>query len=341
MEVRELGEFGLIDRLRKTLGVPTDDRLIVGIGDDAAVWRTAAGAYTIATTDTMVEGVHFLPGRVAWRDVGWKALAANVSDIAAMGGRPTWALVTLCLPPETPVEHIDALYTGIAECADAYGVTVAGGDIVSSPVLTVTIAVCGDAAVAATGEPQLLRRNAAQLDDLIAVTAPLGGPAGGLRALLEGTGREHPSLVDAHMRFWPRVDAGEAAIAAGIRCAIDISDGLVQDLGHICTASRVGAELRLDRIPLDDNLLLAYRDDAAMMAATGGEDYELILVGPAPALARADAALREQLAKNVLQLHVVGRITTGKNIVRVLDQEGREVDVSNRGWDHLQREARS
>jgi thiamine-monophosphate kinase len=339
VDVGELGEFRLIDRLRKAVGVPSDDQLIVGIGDDAAVWRTAPGGYTIATTDTMVEGVHFLPGRVAWNDVGWKALAANVSDIAAMGGRPTFALVTLCLPPGTPVEHIDALYAGLRECAEAYGVTVAGGDIVSSPVLTITIALLGEPSLSSAGEPQLLRRTAARVDDLIAVTAPLGGSAGGLRALLEGSEREHPSLVEAHMRFWPRVDAGEAAIAAGIRCAIDISDGLVQDLGHICTASGVGAALYLHKIPLDDNLLQAYRDDAVMMAATGGEDYELILVGPEAAIAWADEALCEHLSMDGPQLHVVGRITTGKD-VRVLDEEGREIDVSNRGWDHLQREAR-
>ena len=124
MDVSDLGEFGLIERLRRALPPAAPDRLIVGIGDDAAVWRSGDG-YTVATTDTMVAGVHFLPGAVAWRDVGWKALATNISDIAAMGATPAFALVTLCLPSDTNVEDIDALYTGLRECADVYGVTVA------------------------------------------------------------------------------------------------------------------------------------------------------------------------------------------------------------------------
>ena len=129
MDVGDLGEFGLIERLRAALPAAAPGRLVVGIGDDAAVWRTGSG-YTVATTDTMVAGVHFLPGAVAWHDVGWKALATNVSDIAAMGGTPTFALVTLCLPSDTAVDDIDALYAGLRECAEAYGVTIAGGDIV-------------------------------------------------------------------------------------------------------------------------------------------------------------------------------------------------------------------
>lgn len=336
MEVREFGEFGLIERLQKLLGSPADDRLIVGIGDDAAVWRTADNAFEIATTDTLVENVHFLPGRMPWRAVGWKALAVNVSDIAAMGGTPTYALVTLTLPPDMPVEHLDALYEGIADCASAYDIDVAGGDIVSSPFFSITIALLGDSTVAQDGQPLLLRRAAAKPGDVIAVTGPLGGPAGGLRALIEGKEKQHPSLVESHLRFWPRIDAGKIAVAAGIRCGIDISDGLVQDLGHVCEASTVGANLHLGKIPVDDNLRLAYRDDAAMMAATGGEDYELILVGGEDALEIAEQALRKQLVlPDSEQITIVGEITTGQSHVRLLDAAGDEIDVTHKGWDHL------
>ncbi|HXK33955.1 MAG TPA: thiamine-phosphate kinase, partial [Dehalococcoidia bacterium] len=135
MDVGDIGEFGLIARLRGRLP-PAGARLLVGPGDDAAVWG-GAGRYVIATTDSMVAGVHFLPGRVRWQDVGWKSLASNVSDVAAMGGRPEFALVTLCLPPQTTVDAIDALYDGIGECAREYGVTVAGGDIVAAEELVV------------------------------------------------------------------------------------------------------------------------------------------------------------------------------------------------------------
>lgn len=329
MDVSDLGEFGLIERLRAALPVAVPDRLVIGIGDDAAVWRRDAGC-TIATTDTMVAGVHFLPGAVEWRDIGWKALATNISDIAAMGGMPAFALVTLCLPPETPVDAVDALYTGLRECAEAYGVTIVGGDIVSAPVFSITIALTGEATMSGLGEPLLLRRDAARDGDLIAVTGALGGSAGGLRALKESKPRTDAlrRLVERHMRPQPRTDAGRVAIDAGIRCAIDISDGLVQDIGHICEASRVGAELRFADVPLDADLVATYLEDAGMMAASGGEDYELLLVGAADAITRASAGLPAPLT-------VIGRIVAGEVRVRVLDTNGQEVALEMSGWDHL------
>jgi thiamine-monophosphate kinase len=331
MDVSELGEFGLIDRLTAALGAPSDERLIVGPGDDAAVWR-AGDAYVIGTTDTMVAGVHFLPDRVAWRDAGWKALASNVSDIAAMGGVPSFALVTLCVPPETRVGALDELYAGLRECAEAYGVAVAGGDVVSSPVLTITVALAGEARRGADGAPRLLRRSAARAGDAIAVTGPLGGSGAGLRALVEGRaeGDARAALVRRHMRPLPRVDAGRAAVEAGVRCGIDISDGLVQDAGHICEASGVGAEIAIDSVPLDTSLVVAYADDARTIAATAGEDYELLLVAPDAVIADASARLGAPLA-------VIGRIVEGPPRVRVLDAAGNEVTLERAGFDHLKR----
>jgi thiamine-monophosphate kinase len=332
MDVSDLGEFGLIERLRAALPAVPSDRLIAGIGDDAAVWRSGAG-YTIATTDTLVAGVHFLPGAVAWRDVGWKALAVNVSDVAAMGGTPAFALVTLCLPPDTPVDVVDALYAGLGECADAYGVEIAGGDIVSSPVFAITIALIGDASTGVDGAPLLLRRDAARPGDVVAVTGALGGSAGGLRALVAGAAATGATrrLIERHMRPQPRIDAGRAAVAAGIACGIDISDGLAQDLGHICEASGVAAELRLDRIPLDADLLATFPDGAAAMAASGGEDYELLLVGAEDTIARAAGALS-------VPLTLIGHIVAGPPRVRLLDASGAEVTLASGGWDHLKKD---
>jgi thiamine-monophosphate kinase len=326
MDTHDLGEFWLIQRLRDKLPA-ADPRLVVGPGDDAAVWQNG-DAYTLATTDTLVAGVHFLPERVAWRDVGWKALAVNVSDIAAMGGTPSFALVTLCLPEDIAVEAIDELYDGLRECAEAYGVTIAGGDIVSSPVFAITIALNGEADAANGGGPAILRRGAARAGDVIAVTGPIGGSAGGLRALLDrrndGIARE---LIARHMRPWPRLDAGRAAVDAGIRCAIDISDGLVQDLGHICDASGVGAEVRVDALPFDEALLRAYPDDATTLAASGGEDYELVLVAPEAAIKDAEERLGSTLP-------IIGRIVEGAGVV-VLDAAGNHIDLPKAGWDHL------
>lgn len=326
MNVGEIGEFGLIARLRRRLP-PAGARLIVGPGDDAAVWNRA-GRYVIATTDTMVAGVHFLPERVRWQDVGWKSLASNISDVAAMGGRPEFALVTLCLPPQTAVDAIDALYDGIGECAREYDVTIAGGDIVAAEEFVITVALLGTAEERG-GEPLLLRRSAARPGDVVAVTGPLGGSAGGLRVLrADGPASEaERALVQRHMRPRPRVDAGAAAVRAGVRCGIDISDGLAQDLGHVCEESGVGAELRLADVPVEPALMSVYPDDGRMLAATGGEDYELILVGARDAIAAAGAALGAPLS-------VVGRITEGDR-VRVLGEDGGEVRLASAGWDHL------
>ncbi|HET6614378.1 MAG TPA: thiamine-phosphate kinase [Dehalococcoidia bacterium] len=329
MNVRDLGEFGLIERLVGRQSVPSAGELIVGPGDDAAVWR-AGDAFVMATTDTMVAGTHFLPERVPWRDVGWKALAANVSDIAAMGGTPTFALVTFCLPPEMPVAPIDELHEGLLECAAAHGVTIAGGDIVAAPVFTITVALCGEAMRGDDGQPRLLRRDAARAGDAIAVTGPLGGSGGGLRALLEGAapGPVRDALVRRHMRPTPRIDAGRAAVDAGVRCGIDISDGLVQDLGHVCRASGVAAELQFESIPLDTSLIDAFPQDARRIAATAGEDYELLLVAPPDVFARAGALLGAPLV-------IVGSIAEGAPGVRVHDAGGGEVALDHAGWDHL------
>lgn len=333
--VGDFGEFVLIERLRKRLGAASDADLVVGPGDDAAVWRSG-GAYTIATTDTMVAGVHFLPARVRWHDVGWKALATNVSDIAAMGGTPRFALVTLALPPETPVDGIDgvdALYDGLRECARAYGVTVAGGDIVSAPVLSIAIALVGDAQVAEDGAPLLLRRSAALVGDVVAVTGALGGSAGGLRALLNNSERTEAvdRLIARHMRPEPRIDDGRAAVIAGVRCGIDVSDGLVQDLGHVCEASGVDAILRLTSLPIDADLVTAFPEDASRMAATGGEDYELLLVGTPAAI----NALSLTTPVTVIG-EIVARDAAGDGArVRCVDAAGVEVDFGTAGWDHL------
>ncbi len=148
MKVSELGEFGLIERLTAVLASENDgvapERLLVGIGDDAAVWRNDTSA-TVATTDTLVADVHFLPGRTPWRDVGWKSIAVNVSDIAAMGCWPNFALVTLGLPADVESDDMEELYAGVGEAAKNYGVTVTGGDVVRAPVVFVSVVLTGRA----------------------------------------------------------------------------------------------------------------------------------------------------------------------------------------------------
>lgn len=332
VKLSDLGEFGLIERLAQALGsrAQAPNRLIAGIGDDAAVWRTDAGAL-LATTDTLVEGVHFLAGRTPWCDLGWKALAVNVSDIAAMGGTPELALVTLALPPETAVDQIDELYSGLGEAAEAYSVVIAGGDVVRSTSFSITVALLGRAELDASGEPLLLRRDAGQPGDIVAVTGALGGAAGGLKALQgHAESQAAQGLIRRHLRPQARLEAGRAALAAGLRCAIDISDGLLQDLGHVCQASGLRATVRRDAVPVDAALAGLFGEEEAIACALrGGEDYELLFTGSRE---RIDA-----LARQIdVPLTVIGEMARdAERRIRLVDEAGREVTPPAAGWDHL------
>jgi thiamine-monophosphate kinase len=280
------------------------------------VWR-AAGQLVIATTDTMVDGVHFQRDKVQWRDLGWKALAVNVSDIAAMGGTPNATLVTLCLPPELEVAAVDEMYAGMTECAGEYGLVIAGGDVVRSPTIVLTVAVLG------TGEerdgvPALLLRSGAKVGDVVAVTGTPGDSAGGLRRMLDGANADDV-LVRRHMRPEPRVRAGREAVAVGVRCGIDVSDGLLQDLDHVCLASGVGVVVRAGDVPLSEELVLAYPNEALEMACTGGEDYELLL-------------LADRRMMDGLPVTVIGDVVEGAG-VRLVDGDAQEITFEHKGWN--------
>lgn len=332
MKVSDLGEFGLIDRLAKAVGAERPESLILGIGDDAAAWRVG-DAVVLATTDTLVEGVHFLPGPARWRDLGWKALAVNVSDIAAMGGTPQFALVTLALPPETAVEDVDALYAGMRECSHEYGVAVVGGDVVRAPQVVISVAVLGRAELDNSGQPQLMRRDAARAGHAIAVTGSLGDSAAGLRRLKDGAAPDD-SLVRAHLRPRPPLAAGRQAARLGVPCAIDVSDGLIQDLGHVCDLCGLGAIVRADSMPVSQELRSAFPDEALSLACTGGEDYQLVLIAPQETmrLLRASAQVR---------LTVIGEMDEHpEQRPRLMDESGQEMRLAGAGWDHLRAEGR-
>ncbi len=326
MNVSEIGEFGLIARLASILGREAPAALVVGIGDDAAVWQ-AGDQYVIATTDTMVEGVHFPASAARWADVGWKALAVNVSDVGAMGGEPLFALVTLALPPETAVDDMEALYRGLSECAAEYGVAIAGGDIVSAPQVSVTVALMGRAQVR-DGAPLLLRRSGAKAGGAIAVSGTLGASAAGLRRLREGADSSG-SLVRAHMRPSPPLSLGREAACEGLRCGIDVSDGLLQDIGHICEMSGLSALVRADSVPASPDVRSAYPEDALRLACTGGEDYELVLVGDRERIERAGAA-------SGVRVTIIGEVIDGgERRARLVDAGGDEINLGPPGWDHL------
>ncbi len=329
--VRQLGELALIERLAKRvagarLEPPAFDgfELRTGIGDDAAVWRLAHGL-TVTTTDTMVEGTHFTPQTASWADVGWKLWTANVSDVAAMGGTPLAGIVTLGLPSATPLRAVDDLYDGMLEACRAYRTLLVGGDIVGSPTAFFTVAMSG----ACLDEP--LARSAGRPGDAVAVTGPLGASAAGLRLLLaDGTPSSDAerSLAEAHRRPCARVDAGQRLVEAGVRCAMDVSDGLAADLAKLALASGCGVRIDAAAVPVAAAARELFPDEAAQLALSGGEDYELVFAGPSGAVASAVAALPGAA--------VVGELTDAEpGAVSVVDAGGAPVEVAEAGWEHL------
>lgn len=343
MRVQELGEFGVIDLLNAMVvqqragpnnGAPYSIRLLVDTGDDTAAWQTGPTT-ELFTTDTVVEGVHFTRATTPWRDLGWKSIAANISDIAAMGGLPTYALITLGLPADTEVEDIQELYLGMLEISNKYGVAIVGGDMVRSPVVFITVALTG----VHPGRPML--RSTARAGDRVALTGPVGGSGGGLRLMLEQGQFSDPEAIGAvsleaaeylrrcHRRPEPAVAAGRTLAEAGVMAAMDVSDGLADDLSKLCRASGVAARLYADRIPVPPQLKEAFPEDYLELALKGGEDY-LLLFTAAPEL------MRRVMSNLPGGAATVGEITPGDpGRVVIVDSSGAEVVAGRGGWDHF------
>jgi thiamine-monophosphate kinase len=266
-------ERRLIEAIQQAIA-DRSGRLVRWSGDDAAVVR--ARPLAVTSIDTVVDGVHFSLATHTPADVGWKALATALSDIAAMGAEPGEAYVSLVLPGgfEGGLE----LVAGMEELAGRHGATIAGGDVVSGPVLIVAVAVTGWA----EREDGLVGRDGARPGDLVGVTGELGGSEAG-RRLLERGEREPSELVQRHLRPEPRLAEGKALAAAGARAMIDLSDGLATDAGHVAAASGVRLNIELARVPRAPGV-------SPEEAATGGDDYELLFAIPPERRAAAEAA---------------------------------------------------
>ncbi|MAF39160.1 MAG: thiamine-phosphate kinase [Chloroflexi bacterium] len=336
MQIKDLGEFGVIDLLTRMVvdqrasssnGKTFSLDLSVDTGDDTAAWSAGAKAVTdLFTTDTMVEGVHFTRETTPWEDLGWKSLASNISDVASMGGLPTYALVTLGLPPETEVLDLESLYKGMLQISNEYGLAIVGGDMVRSPVVFITVALTG----AMQGQPMI--RTSARPGDLVAVTGHLGSSGGGLKLMLENPserGEAADFLMRSHRRPRPAVTVGQSLVESEITTAMDVSDGMADDLSKLCRASGVSAKIFADRLPVHPILKNRFPHDSVDLALGGGEDYVLLFTGSPSKVNHVVSGLTGGAA-------VVGEITDGEpGKVTVVDAQGIEIPAGNRGWDHF------
>jgi thiamine-monophosphate kinase len=346
-----LGEFGLIDLIRRR-AAHRSPGTILGIGDDAAVLAVPEGRRLLVTTDMLLEGVHFQRRWGHARELGRKALAVNVSDIAAMGGHPLYALLGLGIPPDGPtLDELEALFLGMEEEATTYGVTLVGGDTCGSQSgLVLAVTLMG----AAPSGPVPLRSGARPGDGLW-VTGMLGGSAAGLAALELGFGPGGQWPADLHRPAWlgaeedaairsamsahltptPRLGAGQALVGSAT-AMIDVSDGVASDVGHLCTESGVAARILASQIPIHPGALVMGRmtgRDPLDLALRGGEDYELLFTtatDPAPILAGVAPGLR---------VTRIGEMLAGESIPRLVSTSGGEEPLAG-GFDHLREPAR-
>lgn len=323
MRAKDVGEFGIINLFRGLL--PTEvPGVLVGSGDDAAALEPGRGRLLFAV-DALVEGVHFDLSYDPWDSVGFKALASNLSDLAAMGGcSRSYAVVALGVREDTEIEDLRNLQEGILRCGEVYGCVLVGGDLVSSPGGHFAgVAVLG---IMEEGASPLTREGARE-GDLVLVTGTLGDSLLGRLHLKGGGDPRHP-CARRHLFPEPRLREGAVAARLGASAAIDVSDGFLRDLGHICEESGLGAEVYLDRLPLSEEaqeLAEVLEEDPYRAALAGGEDYELVITAPSEAA--------EEICR-LAGARVVGRMGRGKE-VRVYDGRGRPFHLESTGYEHL------
>ena len=326
-------EDELIAALEERLAGVTRERLLLGIGDDAAVWQPSRSNRSVITTDALVEGVHFTRAAMSAAEVGHRALAANLSDVAAMGARPVLATIALGLPPGTDPAWTLACYDGIAALAERARCAVAGGDVTRAPAITLALTVVGE-----VRPSNLKTRAGARPGDVVAVTGPLGGSRAGLLLALgrlgpDGAGSLDPALASAlavYRRPEPRLAEGRwLGASRHVRAMMDSSDGLSTDLARLCAASGAGATLA-DDLPVHPGArAVAARlgEDPERYALDGGEDFELIAALDKRAFPHLAHRFRLRFGR---ELAAVGTITAEPGLRR---GDGRPVEPG--GWDHL------
>ena len=320
-------EDELVAELLAITAKAAPEKLIVGIGDDAAVWQPSRSARSVITTDALVEGVHFTCEAMSAHDVGHRALASNLSDIAAMGARPVLATIAFGVGPRADEAWILECYRGMAALAERTGCAIAGGDLVRAREITLAISVVGE-----VRPSNCKTRNGMHRGDVVAVTGPLGASRAGLAVLQTPALLAHPdapAALAAHRTPEPRLAEGRwLGASRNVRAMMDLSDGLATDLGRLARASGIGA--RIDTVPVAPaaaGLAQAAGADPERWALEGGEDFELLVAVGARAFAHLAGRFRARFGRELLRVGVA----TGEPGVRRAD--GSPVPMA--GWDHL------
>lgn len=322
--IKDVGEFGLIDRIAKDL-IYRPELVVIGSGDDGAVYRVPSGYDQVISTDTMVEGIHFIKKTMHPSGVGYKLCASNFSDMAAMGAEAIGFVISAALPEDLPVSWVESLYEGIRACCSSYRVNLLGGDVTGSPcgvILTGTV-------VGMVPKGRAVTRSGARFGDLVFATETLGDSAAGLSALLAGLSEEYPSLCERHQRPRPQIKLGSALRAAGATSLNDVSDGLSSEINEIAKASQVEIELFREKIPISAEAakLGAYlAKDPVDWALTGGEDYELIGTISEENFRKLDPSL---------PISVIGQVVKAGRGCVYLSDRGKRQKLAAKGYDHF------
>ncbi|MCJ7458272.1 MAG: thiamine-phosphate kinase [candidate division Zixibacteria bacterium] len=328
MRLKELGEFGLIDLIRRKV-YTKDKRVVLNIGDDAAVLKCSPGKLLIFTTDTLMERVHFDLRYFSFKDIGWKSMATNLSDIAAMGGIPLAGLVSLGLPKRIKEEQVLELYSGMENLSSRFKCPIVGGDIFSSPQgLVVTISLLGEV------ERNLFKtRGGARMGDLIYVTGDLGEAEAGLRVLRKSRAKKN-SITKKHLNPYPRVSESRLLVRnLNISSMIDISDGLSSDLHHICEESDKGALIYAEKIPVSQRITKVCKSlnlSPLNLALSSGEEYELLFT-----LNPEEEEKIKRMAKGKFKVTLIGEIRKKEEGVKILGLDGRIKDLKKTGYTHF------
>lgn len=326
--LRKLGEFGLIERIKRG-GIGSGGNVLLGIGDDAAAFRLSPGHVGIATTDTLVEGRHFDLKYFGYFDLGWKAMAANLSDIAAMGGRPLMALVSLTLTGRQSPKDVDDIFRGMRDLSGRFAVSIAGGDIVRGRELSLTLTVVGQCRKGKQG-----LRSGASPGDAVLVTGSLGASRAGLELLKSKLKIQNSKVALKHLRPEPRVNEG-LALTRSFRLGgmIDISDGLSSELWHLSRESRVGIIIDQGALPVAPEAL-AVADmlgrDPLEYCLNGGEDYELLFT-----LAPTDAARAKAMISAMgTSCSIIGQVGKRRG-VWMSGRDGKLMSLRAGGYRHF------